>query len=122
MIVRQSGSNFQPLNGAQRRRWNGGAVLVRQPERRAKITECVAVYPDDHRWQKSCRHALESLLRQEVWGPAMRRQDLNDHHAMRKGPGIQTAAWRFLPAIALWALKESCLQVNMRLSLCHAVK
>ena len=69
----------------------GGAILLRQAERRLDLLRRVAQVLPDHRRQKSCDHSVESLLCQRVFGIAMGYEDLNDHQTLRKDPGFQTA-------------------------------
>jgi hypothetical protein len=73
---------------------DGGVMLLRQADRRLKLSERMAVHLNDWRRQKSCQHALADLLRQRLYGLALGYEDLNDHDTVRKDPGIQTAVGR----------------------------
>ena len=44
--------------------------------------------------RKSCTHALESLVRQRVYGLSLGYEDLNDHEALRADLALQTALSR----------------------------
>lgn len=73
---------------------DGGVMLLRQADRRLKLSERIAAHVDDWRRQKSCHHTLRDLLRQRVYGLALGYEDLNDHATVRKDPGIQAAVDR----------------------------
>lgn len=73
---------------------DGGVMLLRQADRRLKLSERIAAHLDDWRRHKSCHHTLHDLLRQRVYGLALGYEDLNDHATVRKDPGIQTAVDR----------------------------
>ena len=72
---------------------DGGVMLLRQADRRMKLSERIAVHLDDWRRQKSCQHALEDLLRQRLYGLALGYEDLNDHDTVRKDPVCSNGGW-----------------------------
>ena len=72
----------------------GGALLLRQAERRTGIVRRFARRIGDPRRRKSVVHSLESMLCQRVFGLAMGWEDLNDHAQLRHDPAVQTAVGR----------------------------
>jgi hypothetical protein len=72
----------------------GGALLLRQAEKRLGLLEDVARAIGDERRRKSVKHSLQSLLVQRVLGIALGYEDLNDHETLRKDAALQTAAGR----------------------------
>jgi hypothetical protein len=69
---------------------DAGGLLLRQADRKAKLTEAVAAVLSDPRRQKSCEHRLLPLLRQRVYGLALGYADLNDHEHLRHDVALQT--------------------------------
>ncbi len=51
---------------------DGGALLLRQVDRRLKLTTAIARALDDPRRQASCEHDLISLIRQRLYALALR--------------------------------------------------
>jgi len=72
----------------------GGALLLRQAEKRLGLLNDVAQMIGDDRRRKSVVHPLHSLLMQRVLGIALGYEDLNDHDTLRKDVALQTAAGR----------------------------
>jgi len=70
---------------------DGGALLLREADRRLKVTSRVCGKLRDKRREKSCEHSLGSLIRQRVYGLALGYEDLIDHETLRHDPCIQTA-------------------------------
>lgn len=70
---------------------DGGALLLRETDRRLKLTSRVCGKLEDRRRKASCEHSLLSLLRQRVYGLALGYEDLIDHITLRNDPCIQTA-------------------------------
>lgn len=73
---------------------DGGVLLLREADRRLRLTEMVAGKLSDVRRQKSCRHDLLSMLKQRVYALALGYEDLNDHDTLRSDAAIQTAVER----------------------------
>ena len=73
---------------------NGGALLLRQADRRLGLTAAVARRLGDPRQRGKLRHGVADLLRQRVFGIALGYEDLNDHAALRHDLALQTAAGR----------------------------
>ena len=69
---------------------DGGGLLVRQADRKLRLTATAAAALSDPRRQKSCEHRLLALLRQRVYALALGYEDLNDHEALRHDPAFQT--------------------------------
>ncbi len=70
---------------------NGGAVLLREADRRLGLTGKAATAPADPRRRASCRHTPVSMVRQRVCALALGYEDLNDHDELRSDPALQTA-------------------------------
>ncbi len=70
---------------------DGGAVLLREMDRRLQLTSSVASHFTDQRRKKQIRHDYLSLLRQRVYAICLGYEDLNDHERLRTDPLIQTA-------------------------------
>lgn len=79
------------FNGGNVTSDGGGALLMRQVDRKLKLLERVAAVLPDTRRQKSCKHDVLSMLQQRVYGIGMGYEDLNDHDELRKDTAIQTA-------------------------------
>ena len=76
---------------------DGGALLLRQADRRVGLSEAVARVLDDPRRRASCAHSLLSLVRQRLYGLALGYEDLNDHQQLRQDLALQTAVERDTP-------------------------
>ncbi len=76
---------------------DGGALLLRQADRRLNLTARVALALGDERRAASCEHHVLGLLRQRVYALALGYEDLSDHQTLRDGPGLQTAVERDAP-------------------------
>ncbi len=70
---------------------DGGVLLLREVDRRLKLTEAVAEVISDSRCRERCVHDLVSLVRQRVYGLALGYEDLNDHRNLRTDAALQTA-------------------------------
>ena len=73
---------------------NGGALLLRQADRRLDLLRKTQKALSDPRRQSSCDHSLLAMLRQRVYGLALGYEDLNDHDQLRKDLALQTATER----------------------------
>lgn len=69
---------------------DGGALLLRQADRRLGLTRELARRLHDPRRQASCEHRQQRLLQQRVYALALGYEDLNDHDQLRTDPGLQT--------------------------------
>lgn len=70
---------------------DGGAVLLREIDRRLQLTSAISKRFSDSRRKKQIRHDYLSLLRQRVYAICLGYEDLNDHESLRSDPLIQTA-------------------------------
>ena len=73
---------------------DGGAVLLREMDRRLQLTSAVADRFTDRRRKKQVRHDYHSMLQQRVYGICLGYEDLNDHERLRTDPLLQTALGR----------------------------
>ena len=73
---------------------DGGSLLLRQVDRRLRLTARVSQALTDSRRKASCEHDVRSLLRQRVYGLALGHEDVNDHELLRRDPALQTAVDR----------------------------
>ena len=62
---------------------DGGAVLLREVDRRVGLLERFAACFEDWRCPEWVEHSVEELLRQRVYGIALGYEDLNDHDELR---------------------------------------
>ena len=72
----------------------GGAILLRQAERRLGLLGDVAKLIGDSRRSKSVVHSVHSMLMQRVLSIALGYEDLNDHETLRDDLALQTATNR----------------------------
>ncbi len=73
---------------------DGGALLIRQADRRIGLLAAVAKAIDDPRVRGRCAHSQLSLLRQRVYGICLGYEDLNDHATLRGDAVLQTSVER----------------------------
>ena len=73
---------------------NGGALLLREADRRLGLSRALARRLPDTRQRGKVVHGLEEMLRQRVYAIALGHEDLNDHHTLRHDLALQTAAER----------------------------
>ena len=64
---------------------DGGLLLVREVDRRLKLTERMATVLHDPRDPDLITHPLVDLLRQRVYGIVHGYEDLNDHERLQIG-------------------------------------
>jgi len=65
---------------------DGGALLLREVDRRLKLVERLAGCFRDERNPLLVRHRLQELIGQRVYGLALGYEDLNDHEELRHDP------------------------------------
>ncbi len=63
---------------------DGGALLLREVDRRLRLTERLAGCFADQRDQRRVEHSVVEMLRQRVHGLALGYEDLNDHEQLKK--------------------------------------
>jgi len=71
---------------------DGGALLLRETEKRFPVLERFAQCFTDYRDARYVEHDLVGLLRQRVFGIALGYEDLNDHDALRLDPLVALAS------------------------------
>ena len=76
---------------------NGGALLLRDVERRLDLTASVARGLEDRRQQGKVRHRFVDMVRQRCYALALGYEDLNDHDQLRHDITMQTATERDRP-------------------------
>ena len=69
---------------------DGGALLLREADKRFGITKYLANYFPDERDPAKITHSVLSMLRQRIYGIALGYEDLNDHDNLRTCPALQT--------------------------------
>jgi hypothetical protein len=80
---------------------DGGAVLLRQTERRLRLFERLAHCFTDFRRADRVEHTLEQLLAQRVFALALGYEDLNDHEQLRRDPLLSVLAGKRDPSAPL---------------------
>ena len=65
---------------------DGGALLLREVDRRFGITSGLAECFTDHRREDLIEHTVLELLRQRIYGIALGYEDLNDHDDLMRDP------------------------------------
>jgi hypothetical protein len=70
---------------------DGGLLLVRQADRKLKLTAALAKRLPDARDPSKLTHPLVTLLRQRIYGLCQGYEDLNDHDRLRTDVALQTA-------------------------------
>lgn len=73
---------------------HGGALLLRQTDRRLNLLPRLADCFLDGRHQELVEHSLEQMLAQRIYGLALGYEDLNDHEQLRTDPILGIAAGR----------------------------
>ena len=71
---------------------NGGVLLLREIDKKLRLTEAVNKAIKDNRHPSYCKHDQLSLLRQRIFGLALGYEDLNDHTELRHDGAMQTAS------------------------------
>lgn len=70
---------------------DGGALLLREVDRRLGLAEKLAACFTDRRDPRLLEHPAELLIRQRIFGLALGYEDLNDHDNLRRDPLMATA-------------------------------
>jgi hypothetical protein len=70
---------------------DAGVLLVRQADRKLRLTEELHALLKDPRRQASCDHTQMEMLQQRIYGLALGYEDLNDHETLRQDVALQTA-------------------------------
>lgn len=67
-------------------------MLLREVDRRMKLTSAINRAIPDLRVQGRCQHSQLSMLQQRIYALALGYEDLNDHQTLRHDGALQTAA------------------------------
>lgn len=70
---------------------DGGCLLLREIDRRYRLTERLAGCFIDHRDPELIDHSVRELVAQRVYSLALGYEDLNDHHDLSRDPLFATA-------------------------------
>ena len=73
---------------------DGGALLLRQTDRRLNLLPRLADCFLDGRKQNLVQHSIEEMLAQRIYGLALGYEDINDHEQLRKDPLFGVLAGR----------------------------
>lgn len=76
---------------------DGGAVLLREADRRLRLVSRLAACFDDRREQGRIEHSVGELVAQRVYGLALGYEDLNDHDQLRHDPLLGLVAGKADP-------------------------
>ena len=76
---------------------DAGLLLLREIDRKSRLTERVANCLVDSRQTGKVKHELVDMIRQRVYGIACGYEDLNDHDSLRSDLTFQTALNRLNP-------------------------
>jgi len=76
---------------------DGGAVLLREADRRLKLVSRLAGCFGDRRDPARLEHQVDELVAQRVYGLALGYEDLNDHDQLRHDPLLALAAGKADP-------------------------
>ena len=71
---------------------DGGALLLREVDRRLELLDAVNACLPDPRAPEKIVHEQRSMLAQRIIGIALGYEDLNDHQTLRTDPALQVAA------------------------------
>src|SRR5580700_2054368 len=73
---------------------DGGAVLLRQTDKRLNVLQRLAQCFLDRRNQNLVEHTIPEMLAQRIYGLALGYEDINDHEQLRKDPVFGILAGR----------------------------
>lgn len=68
---------------------DGGVLLVRQADKRLRLTEQLSRLLPDKRQSGKVQHRLLDMIRQRIYGLALGYEDLNDHDSLRQDLYLQ---------------------------------
>ena len=86
---------------------DGGALLLRQTDRRLNLLARAAACFDDHRDPLLIDHQVEELLAQRVYGLALGYEDISDHDQLRHDPLLGLLSGKQRPGVDLPAGKST---------------
>jgi hypothetical protein len=70
--------------------FSGGALLLREADRKLGITNQLAKLFPNQRKQNKVTHSLLTMLKQRIYGIVLGYEGLNDHSNLRNCPALQT--------------------------------
>lgn len=70
---------------------DGGAILLREMDRKLKLTSQLAEVIPEYREPARVKHSIASMIKQRVIGLALGYEDLNDHNDLRHDLALQTS-------------------------------
>lgn len=76
---------------------DGGGLLLREVDRRLRLTERVAKCFTDHRRPEWIEHTVEELVAQRIYGLVLGYEDLNDHEQLSRDPLLATLVGKLDP-------------------------
>jgi len=85
---------------------DGGAVLLREVDRRTGISERLARCFRDYRKQERIEHPVGSMIRQRICGMALGYEDLNDHDRLRHDVVMGVLSEKEEPGGSGWVRKK----------------
>ena len=77
---------------------DGGCLLLREIDRRSRLTERLAACFVDHRESGLTDHSVRELIAQRVYSLALGYEDLNDHRDLSRDPLLATAVGKLDPS------------------------
>jgi len=87
---------------------DGGALLLRQTDRRIHLLSRLAACFADFRSHERIQHGVEQMLAQRVYGLALGYEDLNDHDQLRYDPLMNLLSGKREPEAALASKSTLC--------------
>jgi hypothetical protein len=87
---------------------DGGALLLRQTDRRIGLLPRLAACFTDLRSQERIEHGVEQMLAQRIYGLALGYEDLNDHDQLRRDPLMGLLAGKREPESVLASKSTLC--------------
>ena len=101
---------------------DGGALLLRQVERRTDILGRFASCFTDQRDPLRIEHSVEQLVKQRVYGLALGYEDLNDHERLRRDPLLAVLSGKAEPTQQPLAGKSTLNRLELTLPLGDAAQ
>lgn len=87
---------------------DAGELLRRETDQRINLFGRLAACFTDFRTQDRCRHSVEQMLSQQIYGLALGYEDLNDHDQLRHDPLLTMLSGKREPATALAGKRALC--------------
>jgi hypothetical protein len=87
---------------------DAGALLLRETDHRICLLKRLTACFTDFRSQDRCRHSVEQMLSQRIYGLALGYEDLNDHDQLRRDPLLTMLSGKREPSTALASKSTLC--------------